>query len=577
MLRLRSHLAAPLAVALAAALLTGCSGGDGGGDAEGRGTVIVAVAADADFLLPTVITTLQEKQIVDQLFEPLAAPPAVINTVGDAGYEPRLARSWTWSSDSLQLTLSLDPRARWHDGRPVVAEDVRFSIALLKDPVVASPHASGMEQVDSASVTDSLTAVVWFNRRSPEQFFKLVYNLTIVPAHLLADIPRDKIREAPVARNPVGNGRFRFSRWSPGSLIEVVADTANFRGRPSLDKLIWSISPDPTALLARLVTEEADLVEVLRGPAVAEAAKAPAVRLTPYAGLDYGLALFNQRDPAARATPHPIFRDAAVRRALTMAIDRQAVLKNVFDTLAYLGIGPTVRAQWSSDTAIAMIPHDVAAAKALLDSAGWRDADGDGVREKGGRPLAFALLTPSSSAPRSQSAVLLQAQWKEVGAKVDIDGIEFGAFIERISAGRFDVVMHGLHADPSPADLRENFGTPKSPTSFGKNHSGYSSAVVDAAIDSASTEFDLARAKALYQRAYKQIVDDAAAIFLYEVRLVAGIHKRIDPGPLSPMGWWTTLADWKIAPDQRIARDRVPLGAAANAGAGESTAAPAAK
>jgi peptide/nickel transport system substrate-binding protein len=258
-----------------------------------------------------------------------------------------------------------------------------------------------------------------------------------------------------------------------------------------------------------------------------------------------------------------------------MAIDRQAVLKNVLDTLGYLGIGPTVRAQWSSDTSIAMIPHDVEAAKALLDSAGWRDADGDGVREKGGRPLAFALLTPSSSAPRSQSAVLLQAQWKEVGAKVEIDGIEFGAFVERISAGRFDVMMHGLHADPSPGDLLENFGSPTSPTRFGKNHSGYSSAAVDAAIDSAATEFDMERAKALYRRAYRQIIDDAAAIFLYEVRNVAGIHTRIDPGAISPMGWWTTLADWKIAPDQRLDRDRVPLSATAPSTAGDS--APAAK
>jgi peptide/nickel transport system substrate-binding protein len=457
----------------------------------------------------------------------------------------------------------------------VVAEDVRFSIALLKDPAVASPHVQGVELVDSASVTDSLTAVVWFNRKSPEQFFKLVYNLTIVPAHLLADVPRDKMRESAFARNPVGNGRFRFSRWIPGALVEVVADTANFRGRPSIDKAIWSVSPDPTAMLARLVTGEADMVEFLRGPAVGEAAKAPNVRLVPYQGLDYGFALFNQRDPAARATPHPIFRDPAVRRALTMAIDRQAVLKNVLDTLGYLGIGPTVRAQWSSDTSIAMIPHDVEAAKALLDSAGWRDADGDGVREKGGRPLAFALLTPSSSAPRSQSAVLLQAQWKEVGAKVDIDVIEFGAFVERISAGRFDVVMHGLHADPSPGDLLENFGSPTPPTRFGKNHSGYSSAAVDAAIDSARTEFDMERAKALYRRAYKQIIDDAAAIFLYEVRNVAGIHTRIDPGAISPMGWWTTLADWKIAPDQRLDRDRVPLSATAPSTAGDS--APAAK
>jgi peptide/nickel transport system substrate-binding protein len=258
-----------------------------------------------------------------------------------------------------------------------------------------------------------------------------------------------------------------------------------------------------------------------------------------------------------------------------MAVDRQTSLKNVFDTLAYLAIGPTVRAQWTADTAIAMIPYDAVGARALLDSAGWRDSNGDGIREKGGKPLAFSIMVPSSSAPRSQYAVLMQSQWKDVGAQVTIDGLEFSTFVERMGAGRFDVAMHGLHADPSPAELRGTFYTPASPTSFGNNHSGYSSAVVDAAIDSAATEFDMERAKALYRRAYKQIIDDAAAIFLYEVRNVAGIHRRIETGPISPIGWWTTLADWKIAPDQRLERDRVPLSATAPSTAGDS--APAAK
>lgn len=545
------------------ALGVAACGSEGAGDSEGGGSVIVAVAADADFLLPPVINQLVGKQIADQLFLPLASPPASMNTVGDAGFEPRLARSWSWAPDSLSIAFSIDPRARWHDGQPVRAEDVRFSIALLKDPVVASRHASGVEGVDSASVQDSLTAVVWFNRRSPEQFFSLVYGLPVVPAHILAAVPRDKMRESDFAQNPVGNGRFRFRRWVKGSLIELVADTAHFLGRPSLDRVIWSISPDPTAMWSRLVTEEADMVEMLRGDALAGVAASTTTRLVPYQGLDYGLALFNQRDPANRQRPHPLLSDAALRRALVMAVDRKAIVKNVFDTLAYPSIGPVVRAQWTADTTIAMLPYDVAAAKALLDSLGWVDGNGDGVREKGARPLAFALMSPSSSTPRRQSAVLLQAQWKEVGAQVTLEEMEFNTFVERISSGRFDVMMHGLHNDPSPSDLKANFGTPSSPREFGANYSGYSSPVVDALLDSVQSEFNTTRSKSLYQRAYARIIDDAAAIFLYEPKMVAGINRRIETGPLSAAGWWTTMADWKIAPDKRIARDRIPLGARA--------------
>lgn len=557
-----------LAAAAAALSLAACGGERAGGD-DGRGTVVIATGADAEVLLPTVVQQLVEKQVIDQLFEPLAAPPPSMNTVGDAGYEPRLASRWRWAPDSLAITFTLDPRARWHDGRAVTSRDVQFAVALLKDPAAGSPFGDTMANVDSVSTPDSLTAVVWFARRSPEQFFTLVYNLTVVPEHLLASVPRDKLAESEFARAPVGNGRFRFKRWEKGKVIELVADTANFRGRPSIDRVMWSVSPDPTAMWARLVNEEADVIEMLRGEPLAKVAASTTTRLVPYQGLDYGFVTFNTRAPSNRRQPHPILGDAAVRRALALGVDRQAVVKNVFDTLAYLGIGPVVRAQWTADTAIAIPAHDAAAAKALLDSLGWRDADGNGVREKGGRPLAFGLVVPTSSAPRRQASVLLQAQWKAIGADVKIEELEFNAVIERISAGRFDAMMNGSHASPSPADVRSMYGSDRTPEKQGGNFGGYASPVVDAALDSASHEFDAARARMLYRRAYAQIISDAAAIFLYEPRMVAGINNRIDPGVLSAAGWWTGLADWKVDPARRIARDRVPLGAPAP-GTGEA-------
>lgn len=550
-----------LAVALTTLVLVGGCGGEPDGRDGGRGTVVIATGADADFLLPTIVQQLVGKQIIDQLFEPLAAPPASMNTVGDAGYEPRLAARWSWAPDSLSIAFSIDPRAKWHDGRPVTARDVRFSVVLLKDSLAGSPFRQTMANVDSVGTPDSLTAVVWFARRSPEQFFTLVYNLSVVPEHLLVSIPRDKLGESEFARAPVGSGRFRFKRWEKGKVIELVADTANFRGRPSIDRVIWSISPDPTSMWARLVSEEADVVEMLRGEPLAKVAASTTTRLVPYQGLDYSFVTFNTRAPANRQQPHVILGDAAVRRALTLAVDRQAVLRNVFDSLAYLGIGPVVRAQWTADTAIVMPGHDPTAARALLDSLGWRDADGNGVREKGGRSLSFALLVPTSSAARRQAAVLLQAQWKEVGAGVTIDELEFNAFIERIMSGRFDALMNGSHADPSPSDVRNMYGSDRTPDRQGGNFGGYASAVVDAALDSAEHEFDAARAKSLYQRAYAQIIGDAAAVFLYEPRMVAGINIRIDPGLLPATGWWTCLADWKVDPARRIARDRIPLGA----------------
>ncbi|MCC6930696.1 MAG: peptide ABC transporter substrate-binding protein [Gemmatimonadaceae bacterium] len=556
-------LAAPVALLLAACDSRGGASGDG---ASGGGTIIIAVAADADFLMPALAQQLVSKGIIDQMFEPLALPPASLQTVGDQGYEPRLAKSWSWSADSLQIAFSLDPRARWHDGKPVTAEDVRYSVEVNKDPVVMSRQLAGLSMVDSVSVRDSLTPVLWFSARSPEQFFSVVNNLTVMPSHLLKDIPHDKLRESEYAQRPVGNGRYRLRRWVKGSLIELVADSTNFRGRPRVDRQIWSISPDPATLWARLVAEEADVVEILRGEAVQKVAESKTARLVPYQGFDFGFSMFNNMDPANRRRPHPILSDRGVRRALAMAVDRPTIVKNLFDTLAYVGIGPVVRAQWTADTTIGGLPYDTTGAKRLLDSLGWRDADGNGVREKGGRALAFGIIVPSSSATRRQAAILLQAAWKGIGADVSIEDMEFNTYVTRMEAGKFDVTMHALHPDPSPTDAAATFATPKPPAPWGTNYAAYSNTVVDAAFDSARVEFDAARSKALYHRAYTTIIEDAAAIFLYEPKMVAGIHKRIDPGVLPKAGWWLNLGDWTIAPDQRIARDRIPIGADIQAG-----------
>lgn len=514
--------------------------------------MIIATGADADALVPPIVRGVTGKQIIDQLFDYLADPPGTLNTVGDQGFTPRLARNWTWSRDSLAITFSLNPNARWHDGQPVRASDVRFTFNLIKDPRTASPIASGIRSIDSISVSDSLTATAWFNRRTPEQFFELVYNVAVLPEHLLADVPRGHLAESPFAQHPVGSGRFRFESWQRGSLIELVADTANYRGRPHLDRVVWSVVPDPTTLLVRVLREEADFLEVVRGDGIKQVEESSLATLVGYPSLDYGYVGFNFREPGSRTRPHKIFRDAALRRALSLAIDRRSVVRSVVDTLGYVGIGPVVRAQASADTSLEMPTFDPATSRALLDSLGWRDTDGDGVRERAGVKLEFGLSVPVSSAIRRQMAVLLQSQWQAVGAKARIEELEPVTFFERIGKGQFDAMINAWHTDPSPAGAEQAWGT-----RGGANFTSYSSAAFDAQLDSAAVEFDPQRSRMHYRRAYETIVRDFAAIWLFEARYAAAAHKRLTIRGIRADAWWAGLPDWSIAPERRIARDLV--------------------
>ena len=167
-----------LSVALVSCLtLSACSGSDAGKPATRASVLTISTVADADALIPPLVSTTSGKQAVDRLYDFLAEAKTPISTSGDGGFGPQLATRWQWAPDSLSIAFSIDPRARWHDGASVRASDVRFSFALFTDPKVASMHASDFVGIDSVSVRDSLTAVVWWHARSPEQFFQIAYNL----------------------------------------------------------------------------------------------------------------------------------------------------------------------------------------------------------------------------------------------------------------------------------------------------------------------------------------------------------------------------------------------------------------
>src|SRR5688500_3227758 len=559
-----------LAVAI---LLGGCSDKPRN-DAETGGTLVISTAADADFLLPPLVDGVSARQVTDLLFDRLAEIGNDLNTLGDAGFRPRLAERWDWSADSLAITFHLDPEARWHDGRPVRAADVAFTHDFYSDPADGSPTAPLIRNIDSVTLRDSLTAVVHFATRMPEQFFNVAYQLHILPSHLLRDLDRSQIRSAAIVRNPVGSGRFRFGRWVPGQVVEIVADTANYRGRPALDRVLWSIAPDPAAATTRLFAGEADVYEILSPASIAELQKHDHLKMVPYPSLAYGFLLFNMRDPKRPARPHPVLGDVGTRRALSMAVDRERMVRNVYDSLATVGFGPFARAISTADTTLRQIPYDTAGARRLLDSLGWRDANGDGIRERNGRPLEISILVPSSSRPRNSFAVLIQEQLAQVGARVRIEQLEFVPFLERQRAKEFDAAVVALSIDPSPSGMRQHWGTPAPGEESGTNGGSYSNPVVDALIDSATTTLDLATAKAYYKRAYQTVVDDAPAIWLYNPKLAAGMHRRIQPEGMRADGWYANLADWTIPADQRIDRDRIGLRSAvapaADTAAGDS-------
>lgn len=550
--------AALLPLALAGAL-AGCGpeasrDGGRGGNAVG-GTLVVAVSTEPLTLLPPLVNGTQEQMVTALVFSRLAEIGAELETYGDQGFTPALASRWTWGADSLSIAFTLDSAARWHDGTPVTSRDVRFTFATYRNDTVGAPRASQLRNIDSVTVRDARTAVFWFRARAPQQFFDATYPMQLLPAHLLDTIPAARLARSAFARAPVGSGPFRFARWDAGARVEVVADTAHWRGRPALDRVVWSVTPDPEAAVVRLLAGEVDVVDGLSAAQLARVAAAPAARVALVPGVQYGFLLLNWRDPRRPDAAHPVLSDGRVRRALLRAVDRGALVRNVFDSLATVAVGPAPAALLPAGLADPAPPPDLAAANALLDSAGWTQRAPDGTRVKDGRRLELDVLVPAPSRSRQRYAVLLQGQLARAGVRLVPVVLEVSALVARLEARRFDTFLGANAADPGLLGMRESWRSDGS-----ANDGRYASPAFDALLDSALAAFEPSQGRALMARLMTQAAADIPALWLYEPRTALGLHRRLRTPALSANGWFTGVARWSVDPAARLARDRIGVG-----------------
>lgn len=349
--------------------------------------------------------------------------------------EGSLARSWEHSPDYRTWTIHLRTDVKWQDGVPVTAHDVKFTLDLLSHPdvLIAAPGAYSVRVLDDSTytITYHTQAIASESDRrsagSPMDDYTVYY-----PRHLLEQLDPKGFKSWEFWTHPVGNGPYRYVRHVPHTMMEFKANTEYYRGKPKIDRVV----------LKFIALDANQLTELLSGnvEAVQWAGMIPHPRFEMYYSWDMGelggdlIALvWNHR--------HRLFRDPRVRRALTLAINRRE-LHQLFDLPAWIPIfdavhtGGQVRRGEFPDA----VAYDPERARRLLDAAGWRDVDGDGVRERDGRPCHFVVISPQGE--MTKAAVYIQAQLRRAGIRMDIQNMESSAIVERVKAGQFEAAMY---------------------------------------------------------------------------------------------------------------------------------------
>ncbi len=462
--------------------VAGC-GGDaartaGGAEVVRGGTASFGVPAAATTVLPPLAAAALDFDLGSLSFAGLNyAVWADGRLEYPQGHPLALARSWTYGADGERLTYRIDPERVWSDGTPVTATDVVFTFDLLADESLNLPLSGTTAHIDSVAADDDRTVTFFFDHAYPGALFDT--GVGILPAHIYGGLDRAEMHgipgfdAAPPGTPLVGSGPFLLETWQPGERAVFVRNPVGTVS-PVLDRLEIRVLPDETVRIAALRNGEIDVAQLNSHRPIARLrAEGYRIERVPQRGYD-----FIAWNPAG----HPAFADRRVREALSVAIDREALIDGLdmrgFAEPAwgpYGSLFPRLATPSPHDP-----PFDPAGARALLDGAGWADGDGDGIRERGADRLSFTLETAAGNERRESAAQILQSQFAAVGAEARIRTEEFSSLLGRAMGGDYEAALLGWQVGLDP-DISPFFGDPASPL----NVVGFDDPGVQALLDSA--------------------------------------------------------------------------------------------
>ncbi|HEX8211227.1 MAG TPA: ABC transporter substrate-binding protein [Longimicrobium sp.] len=548
------------ALAVCAALGAAACGG-GGGDAGGGGaaeeappggyktfgggppggTLIVLWDREPDNLNPLTFDASPSYNLVHLMFRALARRDSTLSN-----YVPDLLESWQVNGNTV--VMKVRPGLKWHDEKPVTADDVVFTIERQKDENVGSPRKPDVEGVESVRMVDSMTVEARLSRMSPAAVNALL-EVIPVPKHILKDVAPAQMRFHAFGRQPVGNGLYRFGSWEQGRQVTVNANTTALGGRPSIDRIIVRNVPEPSARLTSLLNGEGDLTKV-SADQKGRVESSQAVKLHHTPRVRPGWIAWNvDKEPVS---------DIRVRQAFLMSINRPALVEGLLRGAGEPALSPIPPALREHSRDVRTIPYDVAGAGRLLDAAGWRDTNGDGIRDKGGRPLNLEIEFSSSDPMRPDMLVGMQSQAKQAGINLVLKPMESTTWVSRLRARQFTGSFWGWGWGPGVmAPNAEAIWHSRSIPPGGANFAGYKNPRVDALIDSLLVEADTTRARAMWRTLEQTAIDDAVYAPIFLDPEFYGVSARFSNVKFRGPEWWEDVIFWSIPTNRRTARDRM--------------------
>jgi peptide/nickel transport system substrate-binding protein len=387
----------------------------------------------------------------------------------------------------------------------------------------------GYDRIKAIDTPDPYTAIVRF-----KEYYAPYLSLfpAILPKHRLAesaDIAKDQFNRA-----PIGTGPFRLKEWRMAETVILEANQGYFRGRPNLERIVYKIIPDASIMLSQLKVGEIDIANAIPLNLLEQVKSIQGINtlIAPtmiWEHLDFNL-------------DNPLFKDVAVRKAIALGLDRQAIINTNLKGAASVALGDQSPLSWAYNPALSAQARDVNAAKDLLLQAGWQQGPG-GIFIKDGQKLAFTLVYPAGYAFRDNIAQTIAQQLKEIGVAVEVRPLEATQFFsEVLHSRRFEMAMYAWVSGIEPDNT--SFWNSKYIPGYGnegQNYPGWRNPEVDKLTLQGAGAVDLETRKQCYFRIQELIVEECPVIPLYfraDIDAVKDSIANYKPNPTPAGNLW---------------------------------------
>src|SRR6195256_1129401 len=506
------------------------------------GTYVEGVTSSAQFLNPILAATPVDDDVVRLVFSGLS------RFRSDGSIQGDLAQSFATSEDGKVWTFQIRDDATWHDGKPVISDDVLYTVALLQDKAYVGPYSDAFRGVKVERVDDHVVRFMLPDAYGP---FASSTTVPLLPSHLLAKVDYAGLPRVAFNLRPIGTGPFRVMEADARQTVLARSDSF-YRTRPDrtrayLDRLVLRSYPDTAEALTALARGEIDGVGGLSTGDAERARSLKSVNLYSFGTNDFTALFLNVRPDKTT------FRDRAVRQAIATAIDRGRVLQVAAGGRGNVADESVPQSSWAYIRDITRYTRSYDDAKALLDAADWKDHDGGGSRDRGGVKLSFAITTSNEPA-RVAAALQIADDLAAIGMRVELKAMPFGALIEKAARERtYDALLIGISVsgDPDPY----SFFHSSEIADPGHNFSGYSTLPLDRSLEAARRTTDQAKRRELYSAVFQAIATDVPVVFLYFSDYLYAQAKPVQGLKIAPISdprerFWNA-EDWYVRTARR--------------------------